>query len=372
MTRLRLAVIGAGHLGRIHARLAHEIEQFQLVGVVDPSNEAREQAARELGVPVFANHASVVTRIDAAVIATPTVCHQAVGMDLLQRGIHLLVEKPLAANASQANGLVKAARDHGLVLQVGHIEQFNPALEAARSLLEHPMYVEAIRTSSYTFRSTDIGVVLDLMIHDLDIVMTIVKSGVKQVHALGLSVFGKDEDMAQVRLEFHNGCVANLTASRTSYCSQRNMQVFGEDGYVFLDFARPSARSVRPSALFRERPLDIHGLSAHERNYWKDHVFDELLLTEDLKVSPRNALLEELYDFATSVQSGQSPRVTGEQGRDTLVIAEQILAKIRAHRWDSKSGDQWTRFNTPAAPMVHPTLWPTPTEASHVHQRKAG
>ncbi|MEX0977936.1 MAG: Gfo/Idh/MocA family oxidoreductase, partial [Pirellulales bacterium] len=214
MNNLKLAVVGAGHLGRIHARLLAEMSDVELVGIVDPLPTARDKAAADCGTSALADHRLLMGRVDGAVIATPTRLHHAVALDFLRAGTPLLVEKPLAATVAEADELVETARRHGTVLQVGHIERFNPAFVAAAGRVGRPRYVDAVRAAPFTGRSTDIGVVHDLMIHDIDLVLSLVDAPLVRVEAVGLPILGQNEDVAQARLEFADGCVANLSASR--------------------------------------------------------------------------------------------------------------------------------------------------------------
>ncbi|HEY2761577.1 MAG TPA: Gfo/Idh/MocA family oxidoreductase, partial [Pirellulales bacterium] len=257
--KIRLAVIGAGHLGRIHARLAQQIPEFELVGVADPLHEARQLAEAECPVPVVADYREFLGRIDAAVVATPTRFHHAVSVSLLAQGIHVLIEKPLATSVAEADEILAAANQHGRIVQVGHIERFNPAWNRREvmPLVRQPKYIEASRCSGYTFRSTDIGVVLDLMIHDLDLALHFANSPVRHVQALGISVLGEHEDVAQARLEFANGCVANLSASRISFKQLRHMQVWSDQGCVTFDFATRAATTICPVTEVLQREFDL-------------------------------------------------------------------------------------------------------------------
>ena len=209
---LRIGVIGAGHLGRFHAKLAAERADVQLVGVCDAIADAANQLANECGTRAFFDYRDLIPQIEAAIVATPTATHHRVGCDLLAAGIHVLMEKPLARTKAEADELVALSERHGKVLQVGHIERFNPALDQVRPFVGEPKYIEGARYTPYTFRSTDIGVVLDLMVHDLDLAMSLAGSAVESVLAIGASVMGGHEDVAQARLQFANGCVANLSA----------------------------------------------------------------------------------------------------------------------------------------------------------------
>ena len=247
MTPLKLAVLGAGHLGRIHARLLSRIEGVELVGVVDPIAENRDGVAEEFNARAFASHTELIGRIDAAVVAAPTPLHHALTMDLLDAGIHCLVEKPITATASQADELIARAEAGGLILSVGHVERFNPAFTAVADRLEDPKYIEGQRTSGYTGRSTDVGVVMDLMIHDIDAVLSLVHSPVEHVDAIGLSVLGGCEDVVNARIRFASGCVASLTASRVSYTASRRMQVYAPTGFATIDFGARNAVVVDPT-----------------------------------------------------------------------------------------------------------------------------
>ena len=247
MRPVRLAVVGAGHLGRIHARLASSLPGAQLVAVVDPDSTNRRSVAEECRCEAYDHHRRLTGRVDAAVVATPTRFHASVATDLLAAGIHLLVEKPVTSTSLEAERLVDSAGRRGLVLQVGHVERFNPALIAARAHLDEPKYIDAVRAGGFSFRSTDIGVVLDLMIHDIDTVLSLVRSEVQSVDALGIALFGAHEDMAHARLVSENGCVATLCASRASYTAVRRMRVFSRRGMADIDFAARTAEIVRPS-----------------------------------------------------------------------------------------------------------------------------
>ena len=330
--KLRVGVIGAGHLGTIHARLIRTIDDVQLVGVVDPQPAARERIQHEWDVPVHSDHRALIGRIDAAILAAPTEHHYWIGMELAEARIHLLVEKPLALTVAEAEALIQAARSRRLVLQVGHVERFNPAFTAAAAQLARPRFIEAVRAGGYTGRSTDVGVVLDLMIHDLDLVLSLVSSPVVSVEAVGTPVLGPHEDLAHARLRFANGCLANLSASRVSYETQRRMHVVAEDAFATIDFATAAIKIARPSPRLQRGEYEIAGLSAPELQQLRDNFFTEVLQLEELQVERRNAILDEQHDFVISIRAGQTPQVTGEQARDALAVAQQILDQIAASR----------------------------------------
>lgn len=339
---LRIGVIGAGHLGRFHAKLVGELPEVKLAGVADPVREAAERVAAECGTAAYLDYHELLSQIDAAIVATPTRFHHAVGTDLLRNGIHVLMEKPLAIAAAEADDLVALAAERRLVLQVGHIERFNPAMDQAIEFIDEPRYIEAARYSGYTFRSTDIGVVLDLMIHDLDLAMTLARSPVERVEAIGMTVMGGHEDVAQCRLVFANGCVANLSASRVSYKPLRQMQVWSRKGHVSVDFATRSAVVAQPIPSLFDGRFQADQLAAEEQTRLKDRIFEELIPLRRLEAAAQNALLEEQRDFVRAIRTGGQPRVTGRQGRDVVAVAEQILDSIAisARRWAEPGADQ--------------------------------
>ncbi len=329
MTRLRIAVIGAGHLGRIHTRLLKPLDDVELVGVVDPVPEARARIEEEYGVPVFEHQDDLPNDLDGAIVATTTEHHYAVGAALLRQGVHLFIEKPISATVDQADELVGLAKSNKRTLQVGHVERFNPAWRAVAARVRRPRYIEAVRMSGYTFRSTDIGVVLDLMIHDLDLVLSTVRSEVVEIDAIGSTVFGPHEDMAHAHLRFANGCIANLNTSRTSFYSQRTMQIVTDRVYGSVDFGEMSARIVRPSKQVLRGEIDVQTMSVEERERVRHNLFTDMLPVSDLDVEKRNAIQDEQADFINSIRTGRRPRVCGEQGRYCLSVAEKILDRIR-------------------------------------------
>ncbi|MEX2173639.1 MAG: Gfo/Idh/MocA family oxidoreductase [Pirellulaceae bacterium] len=334
MNRVRVAVIGVGHLGKIHARLLKDVPGVELVGVVDPVREARDRAAAELATVAHAEHTSLLGNIDAAIIATPSRLHHAVAADLLEHGVHVLVEKPLTLNIGDADDLIRIAAQRGLVLQVGHVERFNPALAAAQPHLADPKYIEAVRAGAFTCRSTDIGVVLDLMIHDIDVVLSLVRDDLTGVQALGAAVIGPNEDWAQARLTFAGGCVANLSASRVACQPQRWMQVVSHDRLATIDFAARKARLLRPSEAVLAGEIDVNALSPAEKTHLTDNLFTEYLPLEELPIAETNALLEEQKQFVAAIRGEAQVSVSGQDGRRALDVAERILADIALHRWD--------------------------------------
>ena len=356
MSRLRLAIVGAGHLGRIHARIAAAQQDIQLTAIVDPVPENRALVSKETGVPAFADIHDLFGIADAAVLATPTTTHAAVAKELMHGGLHLLIEKPLTTTTSEADQLVALARRQQLTLQVGHVERFNPALTSVREKLENPKYIEARRQSGYTFRSTDIGVVLDLMIHDIDVVLSLVQSPLEQVEALGLSVLGDREDMVNARLRFASGCVANLTASRVSHTPQRSMQVITPTCAAEIDFAKSRSTLIEPTADILHRQFDANSLSNDQKSHYRDNLFTDLLAQRDLPALDVNAIEQEQLDFATAIRTGTNPQVTGTDGRDAVAVAESILEKVAAHQWDGATSTRQGAFALPFSPSITPLV----------------
>lgn len=369
MTPLRVAVVGAGHLGRIHARIAAALEEIELVAVVDPVEAARRSVAQETGTRAVADYRELIGEIEAAVIATPTVTHHSIGMDLLAGGVPLLIEKPLAPTSDQASELASLARKQGLPLLVGHVERFNPALAAVAAEVRDPKYIVATRTSGYTFRSLDIGVVLDMMIHDIDIVLSLARSAVEHVTGLGISVLGGHEDLATAWLRFESGCVAQLSASRVSFQQQRTMTVFTSRGCASLNFATHEATVVKPREDVLRRAFPLAQLTADERAHCKEHLFDELLVRTQQQAPAINAIQEEQRDFVRAVREGKAPRVDGVAGRDAVAIAEMILERIEEHAWDGMAAGRHGPFAMPALPVVAGTTLPA---MEPIQRRRAG
>jgi predicted dehydrogenase len=310
MREVRLAVVGVGHLGRHHARVASSLAGLRVVGVHDHHPGRAEEIAREFSLRVISNFEQIVEEAEAVVVATPTVTHAEIAGFFLDRGLHVLVEKPIAADLAHAEDLVQRARRAGRVLQVGHVERYNPAIEAALTLVAAPRFIEVHRLGVFTLRSLDVDVVLDLMIHDLQIVSALVGRPVREVRAAGVPVLTPKLDIANARLEFEGGCVANLTASRVSAEKVRKCRVFAPSIYVSVDM---QAQSVSAFRLRREsgRPE---------------------ILPVPVAVSREEPLSRELADFRRAVAEGSRPLVSGEDGRDALALAERVLEAVEIHR----------------------------------------
>jgi len=369
VTRLRVAVVGAGHLGRIHAQLLMQQDEVELIAVVDPDKSARQAIANATGVTTNAELTPLLSQIDAAIVATPTFLHHEIGRQLLAHGKHALIEKPLSANLLQADALVKEAARNDCILQVGHVERFNPAFRAAEPLVGEPKYIETRRLSGFSFRSMDIGVVMDLMIHDLDLVLNLVPGEVTRVQALGAAVLGGHEDMAQARLEFSEGCVVNLTASRTSSTADRSMNVYCESMQASIDFANRKVQLVRPSQELVDQSFRADEVPIDERDVLRENLFSTLLKHESVLVGDGNPIVDEHVDFIAAIRDGRPPEVTGQDGRNAVALAEKICEAIEMHSWD---GEQAGRTGPHA--LDGPTiLWPPAiSKESTSERRKAG
>jgi predicted dehydrogenase len=336
MAVLRVAVIGVGHLGKEHARILAGLPDVELAGVADVNGTQAEAVARRCGTRAFADHRSLATQVDAAIIAVPTMYHHTVAGDFLRRGVPILVEKPLALNTKQAKDLATLSDRYGALLQVGHIERFNPAFEALLERPLRPKYISCQRFGPYSGRSTDIGVVLDLMIHDLDLLLAWVRSTVAKVEAFGISVLGGHEDMATARLAFTEGCIADLSVSRIAPSPVRTLTAWGPEGFVGVDFARRCLTLVQPSdALCQHRrglrPFDLAGIVTLKQDLLGCH-----LQTQELNCDTCDQLTRELQEFLRCVRTRTRPRVSGEEGLAAIALASRILQSIQTHAWEGR------------------------------------
>ena len=363
MKRLRVGVVGVGHLGQHHARILAGLPDVELVAVVDSRPEQAQTVADKFGTRALADYHQLIDRVDAVSIAVPTVLHREVAGTFLSRGIATLVEKPLASTLAEAELLVSLSHSTGALLQVGHIERFNPALTALQQMAIRPKYITAERLSTYTFRSTDIGVVLDLMIHDLDLVLSLIHSPVRSVAAVGVSLFGNHEDVANARVEFENGTVANLTASRASYTALRKMRIWSAEGYASLDFAAKSATLVQPSDDFLSGRLDLDQVDLSQPMAVKEHLFGKVLRVDQVQTPGREPLALELEDFVQAVRNKTRPRVCGDDALRAMRLADQILKSLNAHHWDGDTAITPLPAQSvePASVLRGPHAWRTKT-----------
>ncbi len=334
---LRIAVVGAGAFGRNHLRVYRELAQaghaVELVSVVDADAATMGQAAAEYGVAGFGSVGALLTsgmKLDAASVCVPTVHHATVASALLNAGVDLMVEKPLAGSLDDADTILELARRHGRIVQVGHLERFNPAVTAAREQLNRPMFFEAHRLSVFTPRSLDVDVVLDLMIHDLDIVLSFVQSPVREVRAVGLPVLSKKVDIANVRVEFENGCVANFTASRVSTERVRKLRFFQPHQYLSLDFARQDLLLIDVTAAAGMTVEQLIALEAKTKANSSGHPTAGLSMRK-LPVVEGEPLRLEIVSFLEAVRTRSTPIVSGEDGRRALALALSVNQAIAAH-----------------------------------------
>jgi predicted dehydrogenase len=328
---IRVGVIGAGSMGRNHARIFGELPEAQFTAVLDERAEVAGEIAAKYGARAVTTLEAFSDAIDAATIATPTVTHFTIAKQLLERGKHVLVEKPFTETPEQARELCDLAQQRGLVLQVGHIERFNPALSALESRLTRPRFIEATRLSPYPGRSLDVGVVLDVMIHDLEIILHLVRSPWVQVDAVGVPVLSKREDIANVRIRFENGCVANITASRISQDKLRKIRVFQQDAYLSLDYQNQSGYLLR-LARDDEKESSLIGklLGVATDATIITEFAGKRIVREPVEVDRGEPLKRELADFIACARAGGQPKVGGREATAALELALEITRQIDA------------------------------------------
>ena len=312
---LRSAVIGVGYLGKFHAQKFAEIPGADLVAVVDVDHEARERVAMELGVDAIGDYRKLIGAVDAVSVVVPTPAHFEIAQAFLDSGIHVLVEKPITETVEQAARLIEIARQRSAVLQVGHLERFNPAVRALKPLLHNPRFVESVRIAPYNERGTDVDVVLDLMIHDIDLIQFIAGSPIDRIEAVGAAVITDKPDVANARICFESGCIANVTARRTSLKVERKIRIFQEACYFSADLHQKAVSVYRKSES-TVGPLNLP------------------ISIEQLACDDDDALRLEIEAFLSAVRDGASPMVTGEDGRQALETAMDIIEQVEA--WTRK------------------------------------
>ncbi|GJM32994.1 MAG: oxidoreductase [Saprospiraceae bacterium] len=319
---LKIGVLGTGHLGKIHLKCIQLAgETYELVGFYDPDPETAKKVSAEFNIPAFDTAEALMDAVDVVDIVTPTTVHFAMATEAIRRGKHLFIEKPLTHTVEEAEQLIEMSRQQGVKVQVGHVERFNPALLALEDIHLDPMFVEAHRLAVFNPRGTDVSVILDLMIHDLDIILSMVDSKVKAVHASGVAVVSQSPDIVNARIEFENGCVANLTASRISLKQMRKVRLFQKDAYISLDFLEKQAQVIR---LYEE------GIAANQEELLKLETTsgNKYIHIDMPEIEPVNSIKMELETFATSIEAGQRPRVSIEDGYQALKLAHQIAKEV--------------------------------------------
>ncbi len=333
--KIRFGVIGAGKIGTFHTRTLASMEGVTLVGVCDPDQMRAQKLAWEYNSTPYTHPEELLGQVDAVIIAAPTPLHHKLGMLFLEHGVHTLVEKPIAVTMEEARDLIQAAKKHNLILQVGHVERFNPAVVEARKYIQDPRFITINRQGPYDGRMAHISVVLDLMIHDLDLLYALVPSEVSHVEAVGLSVFSPHEDIANVRIHFENGAVADVTASRASFERARYMHVFQPEGYVSVDFMNARVKTYR-----KEKPV-ANSMSDITVNY--------------PKVEKQLPITSEILHFMDCIRTAKTPAPSGEKGSKALDLALHIL-------------DKMNRFDVPKTGHVHT---PKPLQAINTVARAA-
>lgn len=315
---LKVGVLGAGHLGKIHLRLLNQSEKYELVGFFDPNSENAEKVAAEFGYRKFDTIHELIQAVDVVDIVTPTLSHHDCAKDAIQAGKHVFIEKPISNTVEEAEELIALAKQHNVKGQVGHVERFNPAFISTKEKIENPMFIETHRLAEFNPRGTDVPVVLDLMIHDIDVILSVVKSKVKLINASGVSVISDTPDIANARIEFENGCVANLTSSRISLKNMRKSRFFQKDAYISVDFLDKVCEVVKMKDA-PEVPGDFDMILQNAEGVKKQIYFDSP------DVNANNAILDELETFADAINNNTTPVVTLEDGTEALRVAYQII-----------------------------------------------
>ncbi|MFZ2284711.1 MAG: Gfo/Idh/MocA family oxidoreductase, partial [Lutibacter sp.] len=315
---LKAGVLGAGHLGKIHLKLINQSDKYELAGFFDPIKENAEKVEKEFGYKSFGSIQELIDAVDVVDIVTPTLSHFDCAKEAIEKGKHVFIEKPITKTVEEAEILIDLLKKHKVKGQVGHVERFNPAFTAVKDAIHNPMFIETHRLAEFNPRGTDVPVVLDLMIHDIDIILSVVKSKVKSINASGVSILSDTPDIANARIEFENGCVANLTASRISLKNMRKTRFFQRDAYIAVDFFEKATEVVRMKDA-PENPGDFDMILQNAEGLKKQIYF------ENPKIEANNAILDELETFADAINNNTTPIVTLEQGTEALRVAQMII-----------------------------------------------
>mgnify|MGYP003575195978 FL=1 len=315
---LKIGVLGAGHLGKIHLRLLNQSSKYELVGFYDPSKENAEKVSAEFGYKSFDTISDLIAAVDVVDIVTPTLSHYHCAVDAIKAGKHIFLEKPISNTVEEAEHIIELAKEYNVKGQVGHVERFNPAFKAVKDKIHNPMFIETHRLAEFNPRGTDVPVVLDLMIHDIDAILSVVKSPVKNIHATGTAVISDSPDIANARIEFENGCVANVTSSRISMKNMRKARFFQKDAYISVDYLDKICEVVKMKDA-PEVPGDFDLILQNAEGVKKQIYFD------NPSVETNNAILDELETFADAINNNTTPIVTLEDGTEALRIAYRII-----------------------------------------------
>ena len=315
---LKVGVLGAGYLGKIHLRLLNQSEKYELVGFYDAFEENANKVAAEFGYKKFDSIAELIAAVDVVDIVTPTMQHFDCAKQVIEAGKHIFIEKPISNTVAEAEEIIALANKYNVKGQVGHVERFNPAFTAVKDKINNPMFIETHRLAEFNPRGTDVPVVLDLMIHDIDAILSVVKSKVKSVNASGVAVISDSPDISNARIEFENGCVANITSSRISMKNMRKSRFFQKDAYISVDYLDKVCEIVRMQDA-PEVPGDFDMILQNAEGVKKQIYFD------NPNVNPNNAILDELESFAEAINNNSTPIVTLEDGTEALRVAYQII-----------------------------------------------
>jgi predicted dehydrogenase len=315
---LKVGVLGAGHLGKIHLRLLQQSDKYELVGFYDPFQENAKNVAKEFGYNSFETIEALIEAVEVVDIVTPTLSHFDCAQKAIEKGRHIFIEKPITKTVSEAEILKSLANENNVKGQVGHVERFNPAFTAVKDKIDSPMFIECHRLAEFNPRGTDVPVVLDLMIHDIDIILSVVNSKVKNVHASGVAVISDTPDIANARIEFENGCVANLTASRISMKNMRKTRFFQKDAYISVNFLSKESEVVRMKDV-PKNPDEFAMILQNAEGVKKQIYF------ENPEVENNNAILDELDTFADAIKNNTTPVVTLSQATEALRVAQMII-----------------------------------------------
>ena len=333
MSKLRTAVVGAGKMGAIHSKVYSQLNESELVAIVDVQKDKADILAGQYGCQAFTDIEALIDKVDAVTISAPTVNHLELAKVFIENNIAVMIEKPLAANVVQAREIVDLAKKHNTIVAVGHSERCNPVVQSMKRLDIEPRFIEANRISPYTFRSTDIGVVMDVMIHDIDIILSLAASGIKKIDAVGVNVIGAHEDICNARIVFENNCVANITASRVALKTERKVRVFSSQAYLSLDYLK------KEGVIIKAAPnIDVvKWIQEHQAQDFDfaDVNWPDLLHIEQLDIKDVEPLRIEQQLFLKAVSDKQSrPEVTAEDGLAAMECAEMILASVKEHKWE--------------------------------------
>ena len=333
--KIHTAVIGAGKMGAVHAKVYDSLPQSDLVAVVDTDIDKARKLARKYKCSAFANCGDILDKVKAVTIATPTASHYELAKLFIENNIAVMIEKPLAADVNQAREIVELAKNRGIVAAVGHSERCNPVVQAMKRLKIEPRFIEATRISPYPFRSTDIGVVLDVMIHDIDIILSLAGSKIAKVDAVGVSVIDEKEDICNARIVFENGCIANITASRLALKTERKVRVFSRQAYLSLDFFEKTGTIIKADTDNIELINKIRQLKQGGKFDLLKTDWTKLVHYEKLQIDDKEPLRLEQESFLKAVtDKGLKPEVSAEEGLAALQCAEMILACVKKHKWD--------------------------------------